>query len=539
MFSMKDTRAMKLIAPFLILALAACSKAEQGSTTSVTPGAAAASQKRVDPLKNLSKELMIFSDWPGESKPLSEVNEQIVVVKKGTSSIQKWKIVSTDESGYYRIKSADGRCIDQHPDSKQPRLSECGEYSGQYWKIDLLLNNGAFSLRTMYTGDNLCLGVIHDEKDTDLRMFNCADYTAQSWHFLMDVPVKTPTPRATPAPRATPPAPRTLERGDNPGNIGIKLTAAQLTAVKNLLDGRTKTYPHTRAHPVEHCVLAPDSSDPSVVELSKSNHNKLTKDGENALLTAAMFSHTKDANYAKHSANILLAWARTNRSFSGKNGFLASAWGVGAMARAARILKENNSSEWSRIEPTFVPWVVGVAETYWLPRDPARPLPDTKPQLLSKWEMENISNRTFTALEATLHVAYLIEDKSWFAGGVKMYQEILPKFVLTDSGMNADDYRGDPWHRQAGIASAVQICELAKRYGYDLYGIHNNALRSVAEYYAPQVNNQFIPFWRTAVDAYGAANVPQSAALLKRDKGSYYKWYIDGVEFLWGLGQFL
>ena len=38
----------------------------------------------------------------------------------------------------------------------------------------------------------------------------------------------------------------------------------------------------------------------------------------------------------------------------------------------------------------------------------------------------------------------------------------------------------------------MQICQLAKHLGYDLYTLEDEAIRSSAEYYAPQVTNQFI-----------------------------------------------
>lgn len=330
--------------------------------------------------------------------------------------------------------------------------------------------------------------------------------------------------------------------GQKPGGkskekIIISLTDIQVTAIRNVFEQRKNSY--KRPQPVENAVLDPGSSDSAREQLSKENHIKLTEDGEHALMTAAMFSHTGDRQYAEYCAKILLAWANTNKNFTGKNGFLASAWGVGAMARAARILKETHAPEWLEIEGPFKKWAIKTAETYWLPRDGLPSKEGATPQLLSDWENKNVSNRTFTALEATLHVAHLVDDDQWFALGIEKYKAILPKFFTDKSGKHADDFRGDPWHKQASLASATQICQLAKGKGYSLFSINENVLKTSVEYYAMEINNQYVPFWPLFVDHYGSKETPQSYRLLIRDKGSYYKWYLHGVEFLWGLGQFL
>jgi hypothetical protein len=315
------------------------------------------------------------------------------------------------------------------------------------------------------------------------------------------------------------------------------LSEKEAWALDTLIKRSKDSYKHNNA--MEHVILDPGNTDSKINDLSKKNHDKLMTDAHNALMTAISYTHRKNDEYARYSASILLAWATKNQTFTGKNGFLASAWGVGAMARAARILKESGSAEWGRIQEPVTTWMTRVAQTYWLPRDGKTRLAGTKPQLLEKWEMNNISNRTMTALEATMHVAYLIGDDHWFAAAVNKYREILPRFVVKASGENSDHFRGDPWHRQAGIASAVQLSVLAKRKGYDLFPLHNEALRRSAEFYAPIVHTQFIPFWTAIVEHYGQDKMPHSTNLLQRDKGSYYAWYIHGLEFLWGFPRFL
>jgi hypothetical protein len=340
-----------------------------------------------------------------------------------------------------------------------------------------------------------------------------------------------------------PGAPKPQTAPSAPQPQGLVLSDVQKKAVTNLLNKRKESL--GVSHAVAVCHIVPFSHvqqlerDDPVLKMSEQNHLKITGDGENALLTAALFAETRDETYARYSATILADWAKVNRSFTGKNGFLEAAWGVGAMARAARILKEHKSPEWQKIEGKVTRWFIDTAESQWLPRNPERPLPDTSPQLLSSWEMNNVSNRTFTSLEATLHVAYLIGDDAWFNKGIEKYKEILPKFFNDASGKHADDFRKDAWHIQAGIASAVQICKLAGRKKHDLFPLQNHAVLRSAEYYAPRITTQFIPFWEALVAHYGTQKAPQSANVLSRDKGSYYAWYIHGVEFNWGLPQFL
>lgn len=315
-----------------------------------------------------------------------------------------------------------------------------------------------------------------------------------------------------------------------------RLSQEELIAINNILNKRGNS--HLSSHAIADVILDPQNPDPRIRDISQKHHNALIMDGENSLMMAALYAHTRDRRFAQASINILYAWAATNKSFYGKNGFLASAWGVGAMARAARILQMTGPAEWNPVYYTVTMWMIRVAETQWYPIDPANPPAGSSPEILNPWEMNNVSNRTIVALEATMHVALLAQKQGWYLNTIEKYKEILPKYVITRDGMNSDDYRGDIWHKTAGIASATQICEMAWNRGIDLYSYYGDAVLRSAEFYAPQVNTEYIPFWPTLAKHYGQ-QAPLTLQLYYKDKGPFYNWYVNGVEFIWGLGGFL
>lgn len=285
-----------------------------------------------------------------------------------------------------------------------------------------------------------------------------------------------------------------------------------------------------------------------------------TTDAENALLHAAAYarlSGPERTDHARAAADLLNAWATTNKGFGGPNGWLCAAWNLGSMARTAYVLKTRQAQEYARIRAAFEAWAVFTTQAYLLPRDEHRPLPGTRPQLLQQWETEHISNRTLVGLEAALHVARLTGDRPWYRSIVNRYREYIqwrhfraPRdepgagttYFVNAAGENNDHFRGDAWHRTAGLASCLQICEMVKTdTGEDLFHLEGDILRKSLEYYAGTIEPQGgvpIPVWDIATRAFPDSE--KIAAMAARQKAHERSDSIGTLlQYSWGLSDLL
>jgi hypothetical protein len=285
-----------------------------------------------------------------------------------------------------------------------------------------------------------------------------------------------------------------------------------------------------------------------------------TTDAENALLHAAAFARTAGparSHHARAAAAILAGWATRNKGFSGPNGWLCAAWNLGSMARTAHILKASGVPEYEEVRGVFEPWAVRTAQAYLLPADEDHPLPGTKPQLLQPWETEHISNRTLAGLEASLHVARLTGDRHWYRKIVERYRQYVrwrdfraPRdepgcgttYFVNARGENNDHFRGDAWHRTAGLASCLQICELVRAdTGQDLFHIEQDILRTSLEFYAGTMDPRGgapIPVWDIAARAFPDSEAIR--AMAARQKEHERAGAVGTVlQYSWGLSDLL
>lgn len=283
-----------------------------------------------------------------------------------------------------------------------------------------------------------------------------------------------------------------------------------------------------------------------------------TADAENALLHAAAYARVTGPEreaHARSAAAILSAWAAQNKGFIGPNGWLCAAWNLGAMARAAYVLKRLEAEEYEEIRADFEAWAVFTAQVYLLPREKA--LPDTRPQLLQHWENEHVSNRTLTGLEAVLHVARLVGDQAWYQAVVQRYKQVIrwrdfraPReepgsgttYFVNANGENNDHFRGDAWHQTAGLAACLQICEVVKAdTGEDLFHREDGILKESLEFYADLMEPRGgapIPVWDIAARAYPDSEKIQAIAL--RQKTHERSSSIGTiVQYSWGISDLL
>ncbi len=285
-----------------------------------------------------------------------------------------------------------------------------------------------------------------------------------------------------------------------------------------------------------------------------------TVDAENALLHAAAYarlSGPERTEHARAAAAILHAWATDNEGFGGANGWLCAAWNMGSMARTAYVLKTLQAQEYDEIRHVFEAWAVQTTQAYLLPRDERLPLPGSRPQLLQHWEREHVSNRTMVGLEAALHVARLTGDRTWYRKIVERYREYIqwkrfraPKdepgagttYFVNASGENNDHFRGDAWHRTAGLASCLQICEMVKAdTGEDLFHAEGAILKQSLEFYADTIGPHGgapIPVWDIAARAFPDSE--KIVAMAYRQKAHERASSIGTIlQYSWGISDLL
>ena len=227
------------------------------------------------------------------------------------------------------------------------------------------------------------------------------------------------------------------------------------------------------------------------------------------------------------------------------------------MARSAYILKTLKAPEYEAVRSNFEKWAVYTTQAYLLPIDERHPLPDTKPELANNWELKHVSNRTMVGLEATIHVARLVGNRRWYRSAVDKYQRLIcwkdfraPRdepgcgttFFVNGQGENNDHYRGDPWHRTAGLASCLQICEIVKSdTGEDMFHREGDILKKSLEYYANILDPERgvpIPTWDLAARTFPDSQAIQSVAL--RQKAHETPSSIGTIiQYSWGLSDLL
>ncbi len=129
--------------------------------------------------------------FTGNNKCLDIINDakdnKPIMAKCGNFSGQFWKIEKAKNSpGYYRLKTlftGNRKCLDIINDARdnQPIMAKCGNFSGQLWKIEKTRFSGHYRLKTMFTGEKKCLDIINDSKDNKPIMAKCGNFSGQFW----------------------------------------------------------------------------------------------------------------------------------------------------------------------------------------------------------------------------------------------------------------------------------------------------------------------------------------------------------------------
>ena len=176
-----------------------------------------------------------------------------------------------------------------------------------------------------------------------------------------------------------------------------------------------------------------------------------------AYQSALLHLATRKNEYRDLSIAILKAWAGTNTVFKGENAPLEAAWCMGAMSRAAELLKHTPSSmqQWKSIEPLFLSWLNNIM------------MPVLKEPSIWRWNIVN--NWHYSIIDARMQIAILRDDYDELQWCIKTYQSSLEKTLCKQHECHTCETKRDVTHFQFLLGGLCQIPEMAWHQGINLY----------------------------------------------------------------------
>jgi hypothetical protein len=195
----------------------------------------------------------------------------------------------------------------------------------------------------------------------------------------------------------------------------------------------------------------------------KKGHPELTWDAQAAYAHALQWYIKRDPRNAKMAIDIMNAWAKTCKSFTGRGMLLIASWGGSFFLPAAEIMAHSDSG--------------------WAPSDIERFKKWTKDVMLPV--VENFGPTGFngnwaaSANYTVIAIAVFTDDKQLFDKAVNQYLKgphkgSLPNYVR-ENGTTQETSR-DYIHEYIGVGGLVYTAEVAWHQGVDLYGAMDNRL---------------------------------------------------------------
>jgi hypothetical protein len=194
-----------------------------------------------------------------------------------------------------------------------------------------------------------------------------------------------------------------------------------------------------------------------------------------------------DEAHAKKSIEIMNGWARVFRGHENSNGPLQAGWYGAIWPRAGDIIRH-----------TYAGWpAADVARFSAMLKDVYLPRVINGSGANGNWELSMI--------EATMHIAVFLDDKTSFDKAVAMWRRRVPAYfyMKADGPTPVRPPRGSPsWytsnyveglcqetcrdflHTQLGFGAAINAAETAFQQGVDLYGAESARLRTTMEFHA-------------------------------------------------------
>ena len=201
-------------------------------------------------------------------------------------------------------------------------------------------------------------------------------------------------------------------------------------------------------------------------------HKECTGDGTMAYQAALLLWATNNLEYAKLVIRILDAWAKQNTSFTGNNAPLELAWSVGAMARAAELVKYSPlvpKDMWTPTETAFIKWLDGVV------------MPQLREPSVWRWKFR--CNWHYSIVETRMQIAIFRNDEKEFRWCTDTYREMIPQtFSESSHPYHTCDLKRDVTHAQFLLGGLIQVPEMAYHQGFK--DLCPSFLDKVFEYHA-------------------------------------------------------
>lgn len=225
---------------------------------------------------------------------------------------------------------------------------------------------------------------------------------------------------------------------------------------------------------------------PAVDVENKGNDNIYISDVHAMLYHALQYYFTKDEAHAELAVSIIKPWVTTHKTWSGTSAHLGAAWRGGTMAQACEILRH-----------TYPGWTAELTaqsedyfqEVFW----PLFRLPNPL----------RAANQGANNLMGAMYVAVYCNDQEKFDMCIEAYindtcggiSNTLP------NGQNGDTGR-DQGHAMGMIGNLATVAEIAWAQGIDLYGVLDNRLLAVHEYWTKYNLGNEVP-WIDFGTCYG------------------------------------
>ena len=244
------------------------------------------------------------------------------------------------------------------------------------------------------------------------------------------------------------------------------------------------------------------------------NQREHTSDAQAALYHAILYRMTDDQRHARLATDIVDAWALHHKTWSGTAVHLHAAWRGGMMVRAAEILRytypEWTTANTQHCEDYFTNILLPVLR----PHAPLR-----------------AANQGANNLWGMVQVAIFTDDQDLFQECLDAYlndpcagiSNTLPNGQCGDSGRDAG-------HAAAMIGNLGATAQILYTQGVDVYGVLDNRLLKVMEYWCQYNSGQEVEFidhgtcygYYTSIGADGRRdNYPDFASVYENVRSAY------------------
>ncbi len=276
-------------------------------------------------------------------------------------------------------------------------------------------------------------------------------------------------------------------------------------------------------------------------------YDEINNDSKACYIQALMWFITQDTQYAKNVINICKSWGETLQEINPeRNGPLVVAWYATLFCRGAEIVKYTYKGWNAGVDTPFVrmldeeffPLIKSGSANH----NPLNPDWANSPV----WD-RHAGNWSTSKIESLLAMAIFKNDKNEFNRAIALAKERIEQYITAYGKMQ--EICRDIGHMQFTLGGLINIAEMARNQGVDLYAYLDNRMMKGMEYSATIINGEIpspppgctalndIKFhpagWEIGYNHYHhrkGLSLPQAIKLLARHRP-------DGISRYWGWGS--